>query len=156
MWKGKAVHVLGYLSLPGSREMLVLLVLGALIVPTIFYLLMLQTALSRCSPESRTFPPGLVWLGLIPLFNLIWNFILVIGIAKSLGNEFRRRGVVASPSPGLALGLTMSICGISFVDPSLRIWGTVAEYVLWIIYWVMIARYSSRIAVPSVNESGET
>lgn len=154
MWKGKAMHVFGYLSLPGSAEMLVLLVLGALIIPTIFHLFTLQTALSRCSAESRTLPPGLVWLGLIPLFNLIWSFVLVISIAKSLGNEFRRRGIVESSSPGVAVGLAMSICAISFADPFLGIWGAVAGYVLWVVYWVMIARYSSRIAVPSVNESG--
>jgi hypothetical protein len=136
--------------------MLVLLVLGALIIPTVFYLLTLQTALSRCSPESRALSPSLVWLGLIPLFNLIWSFVLVICIAKSLGNEFRRRGVVESPNPGLALGLAMAICGISYVIPSVGTWTTVAGYVLWIVYWVTIARCSSRIAAgPIVQLRGE-
>ena len=145
------MRMLAYLSLPGSSELLVLLVLGVLIIPTIFYLLTLQTVLSRCSPENRTLSPGLVWLGLIPLFNLIWNFVLVIGVAKSLGNEFRRRGIVESPHPGLALGLAMAICGVSYVIPFVGIGTTVAGYVLWIMYWVTIARYSARIAVPVMS-----
>lgn len=46
------------------------LVLAGLVV-AIFYLLTLMRALQKCSPQSRTMQPGMVWLLLIPLFNLI-------------------------------------------------------------------------------------
>ena len=67
----------------------VLVGLAIFLVPAIFYLLTLQKALNRCSPESRAMQPGMVWLLLIPLFNLVWQFFVVINIAKSLVPSFR-------------------------------------------------------------------
>ena len=29
--------------------------------------------------------PGMVWLMFIPLFNVVWHFIIVLNMAKSLG-----------------------------------------------------------------------
>ena len=102
-----------------------LVVIAIMLVPAIFYLLTLQKTLNRCSPECRAMNPGMVWLMLIPLFNVVWQFFVVIKIAKSLGAEFQKRGLAKDPNPGQTLGL-----------------------VCWILYWVKIAGYSGRIAAP--------
>ncbi len=119
---------------------LVLVVIAVMLVPTIFYLLTLQKALNRCSPESRAMNPGMVWLMLIPLFNLVWHFMIVLNMAKSLGAEFRKRGIPEEAEPAQTLGLVMCIsallCGPVYL-------------VCWIIYWVKIAGYSARLAVPA-------
>ena len=74
--------------------MWILLVFCAiLLLPIIFYLLTLQKALSRCSPESRAMDPGSVWLQVVPFLNLVWHFFIVINVAKSLHAEFARRGL---------------------------------------------------------------
>ena len=86
----------------GVQELLLILILC---VPAIFYLRTLQKALNRCSVEARTLSPGLVWLMFIPLFNLIWHFMVVTNLSKSLGNEFRQRGISAEGNPGQGLGL---------------------------------------------------
>lgn len=49
-------------------------VLVGLIV-AIFYILTLSRALQKCSPQLRTMKPGMVWLLLIPLFNVLWQFL---------------------------------------------------------------------------------
>ena len=118
----------------------VLIVMAIMFVPTIFYLLTLQKALNRCSPECRAISPGLVWLMLIPLFNIVWHFILVLSIAKSLGAEFRKRGIPAEPDPGQTLGLVMCV--------TLLLCGLVG-LICWILYWVKIAEYSSKLAAPA-------
>src|ERR1039458_3572494 len=66
----------------------------------VFYLLTLYRALNRCSPESRAMDPTLVWLNFIPCFSLVWHFFVVINVAKSLGAEFKKRGIVAEEQPG--------------------------------------------------------
>ena len=69
--------------------------LGTLLVClaiAIFYLVTLQKALSRVSRRNRLMQPGMVWLALIPLFNLVWNFFIATQIPDSLRNEFRARG----------------------------------------------------------------
>jgi hypothetical protein len=118
---------------------LVLIILAILIVPTIFYLITLQKALGRCSPASRAMNPAMVWLLLIPLFNLVWQFFVVLNVAKSLGAEFQRRGIPEEPEPGQTMGLIMCVskllCG--------PVW-----LVFWIIYWVKVAGFSSKLSTP--------
>jgi hypothetical protein len=129
------------------------------VVATAFYLLMLQKALSRCSPQSRTMSPGLVWLQIIPLAGLVWSFFVVAAVARSYENEFRARGMAGEQKPGYSLGLAMSITQASSVVLLAVDWGItmstdalalmvpsmavmVAYVVLWILYWVKVQRLS--------------
>jgi len=115
---------------------LVFIACAIMLVPFIFYLLTLQKALNRCSPECRAMSPGLVWLMFIPLFNIVWHFLIVLNVAKSLGAEFQKRGIAEDPNPGQTLGLVMCIANL--------ICGPVG-FVCWILYWVKIAGYSGKL-----------
>jgi hypothetical protein len=119
---------------------IVLVIFAVLLLPAIFYLLTLQKALNRCSPENRAMNPGMVWLMFIPVFNLVWQFIVVLNMAKSLGAEFRTRGIAEDPNPGQTLGLVMCVGNL--------ICGPVG-LVCWIIYWVKIADYSRKLVGPA-------
>ena len=123
---------------------LLFMVFGVLfLLPAIFYILTLQKSLNKCAPSSRTLEPGLVWLFIVPLVNLVFNFFIVFGLAKSLRNEFNRRGMfVADPTPCQSIGLAMSICGCCSLIPFLGVLAALAQLVLWVIYWVKIAEYS--------------
>jgi len=118
-----------------------LVVFALMLVPMIFYCLSLQKALNRCSPECQAMKPGMVWLLFIPLFNIVWQFMVVLNMAKSLAAEFQKRGIAEDPNPGQTLGLVMCIGNL--------ICGPVG-LVCWIMYWVKIAGYSSKIAEPPV------
>lgn len=119
------------------------------LIPTIFYILTLQQSLNKCAAASRTMDPGMVWLLLVPFFNLIWNFFVVMGVAKSLGNEYVRRGIPSSESaPGQSVGLAMSICACCCIIPLLGVLAGLANLVLWIVYWVKIAEYSRILDIP--------
>ena len=128
-----------------STFFLVALILG------ILYLLTLQKAFERCAPENRAMPAGQVWLLLIPLFNLVWNFIVVSNLAKSLGAELRRRGIAAEAEPGKSIGLTMSILACCSLFPVLNLLAGPAGFVVWIIYWVKIAGYSKPLETPGTT-----
>ncbi|HTW78446.1 MAG TPA: hypothetical protein VME23_02765 [Terracidiphilus sp.] len=121
-----------------------------LLIPAIFYLLTLQNALSKCAPPSRTMEPAMVWLLLIPLFGLIWSFIVVMALAKSIGNEYRRRGIPCpDPLPGQNIGMAMCICGCCGIIPIIDLLAGPAAFVLWIVYWVKIAEFSRLLDLPS-------
>ncbi len=121
-----------------------LAVFAALIVVAIFYILTLSRALEKCAPQHRTMQPGMTWLLLIPLVNIVWNFFVVLALSESLGNEFRARGIPAPPEPGKGLGLAMCICAcVSFIPPA-----GLAHLILWIIYWVKIAEFSRMLNPP--------
>jgi hypothetical protein len=121
------------------------------LIPAIFYLLTLQNTLAKCPPGSRTMEPGMVWLQLIPLFHLIWQFFVVMAIAKSVGNEFRRRGIPCpDPLPGQNIGMAMCICGCCGIIPIINLLAGPAAFVLWIVYWVKVAGFSRMLDFPPV------
>ena len=121
------------------------------LIPGIFYIITLQNALAKCPPGVRTMEPGMVWLMLIPLFHLIWQFFVVMALGQSLGNEFRRRGIpLPDPLPGQSIGLAMCICGCCGLIPIINFIAGPAAFVLWIIYWVKIAEFSRALDVPPV------
>lgn len=123
-----------------------LIVLGVLLLVMVFYLLTLQKALARCAPENRAMAPGMVWLQLIPLVGLVWQFFNVINIAKSLGAEFQKRGMAEVPEPGKTIGLVMCILVCCSIIPILGLLASIGALICWIMYWVKIAGYSSKLA----------
>lgn len=133
----------------GIPELVVIAAVILFLLPAIFYLISLQKALERCAPQCRTMPPGQVWLLLIPLFGLVWHFIIVERMASSLRNEFvRRRMPLADPEPGKALGIAMCVLFAACLVPILGAFAALAAFVCWILYWVKIADYSRQIELP--------
>ncbi len=118
------------------------------IVVGLFYCLTLQKALERCAPQNRAMSPGLVWLFLIPLFNLVWHFFIVLNMAKSLHAEFMYRGIVEEPNPGQGIGLAACILNCASWVPYVGGLAGLGGFVCWIIYWVRIAGCSGKIALP--------
>ena len=109
----------------------------------LLYLQTLQNALKKCAPASRTMKPGQVWLAAIPVFGLIWHFVVVMHVAKSLGNEFARLGIPCPEStPGQNIGLAACVCNCCIFIPFLGGLAGIAGLVLWIFYWKRIADYS--------------
>lgn len=126
-------------------------VLIGLIIVHVFYLLTLQKALNRCSPELRAMQPGLVWLMFIPLFNLVWHFFVVINVAKSLAAEFQKRGIPSDPAPGKTLGIVTCILQCCGIIPCIGGFFALGGLICWIIYWVTIAGFSRQIATATAS-----
>ena len=135
----------------GLAEIMVimLIVVAICLIPEIFFVLTLQKALQRCSPENRVMSPGLTWLLLVPVFNLVWMFIVVTQMAESLEKEFRKRNVPVEPSPGRSIGLAWCILVVCCLIPLLGILTGLPALICWILYWVKIAGFSSILASPT-------
>jgi hypothetical protein len=119
------------------------LFVGILVV-IIGYYGLLSSILRKCSPASRTMQPGLVWLLLIPLVNLIWGFFVVSALGKSLANEFNSIGTPVE-DPGKSIGIAMCICHACGLIPYVNFLTLPTGFVLWIIYWVKMAGFSRRL-----------
>jgi hypothetical protein len=126
----------------------VILVIG--IVIQVFYLLTLSKTLQQVQPHNRRMEPGQVWLMFIPLFNVVWRFLMVNYIAESLRNEFNERNMnIPDEKPGTPLGTVYaslyagSLIGnfIPIIGPLIGLGGLVC----WIIYWVKIAGYKTQL-----------
>ncbi|HRO45977.1 hypothetical protein [Agriterribacter sp.] len=136
-----------------SNEWIMILMLLAIVVPFIFYLITLQNTLAAIAIESRMMAPGQVWLLLVPLFNIVWQFILINRMADSIKNECLRLNIpVAEERPTFVLGLTMTLLYLgslvlnqSSMSDLLGSVAALAALVCWIIYWVKINRYKNLI-----------
>ncbi len=166
--------LIGFLGV-GSSEMIIILFIAICfgLLPTIFYLVALQKTLNKVSEENRKIPSGQVWLILIPLFGLVWHFIVVNRIADSLKAEFLKRKIdIVETRPGISLGLTfctlyciriVTIGGMSLASystnnrmvvqfiPLTWLLISLSALICWIVYWVKISNYKSKLVL--VNSS---
>ena len=135
---------------PNSTSLIAFLLLILFIVPFIFYLVTLQKTLKAISPENRKLAPSQVWLLFIPLFGILWHFMMVSKIADSIRAESLVRDIELKESrPAYSIGLAMCILNCTSLLSELlgMIDGLsgVAFIICWIIYWVKIASYKKQI-----------
>lgn len=135
---------------------LLFFVLGYL-VAMIFFLIAQQNLLKAIQPQNRKMSPGEVWLQLIPLFNLVWQFIVVARIADSIRNEISDRTVNSflgiadpvfandlKPRPTYDMGLAYCILSLCGCIPFLGSFASLAGVICWIIYWTQIVAYKNK------------
>ncbi len=136
------------LGLLGGQEIMVIFLVGFCVslIPKILFLVMAQTAFNRCSPENRAMSPAMVWLALIPLFSLAWNFIIVSNLGKSLQAEYNKRRLPLEGDPGGGIGLAMCILAACGLIPLVNFATAPAGLACLIAYCVKIAGLSSKLA----------
>ena len=125
------------------------LFLALFLIPAIFFLLTLQNTLKAISEENRKMPPANVWLMFIPLFNIVWQFIMVDRIAQSIGAECSRLNIpVKENKPTYGIGLAWNICNFLTIIPFI---GGLASLVTFIIYWVKVSEFKNLIKANQHN-----
>ena len=106
-----------------SNEMMGEMVGGLLIVACGFllvfaivglvFLWLIYSAARVADPSHQSMSPGLVWLLLIPLFNLFWMFKVFPSVADSLSATARDRGHDVG---GAGRGIGMSYCIVVLIS----------------------------------------
>lgn len=104
--------------------------------------------------QHRTMEPGMVWLLMIPLFNLFWNFKVFLGLADSFANAFEAAGQPLTESQsGRTMGLWYSILVLCSIIPCLGSLTTLVGLVLLILILVKGHELKNRLA--SLPKDGE-
>lgn len=115
-----------------------LIILVAFLVPLVFYLITLQNTLKTIQPQNRRMPPGQVWLLFIPLFNIVWQFIVVSRVAESIQAEQRARGVMYPDASVRSVGIAFCTLNCVSIIPLVGALARIAATVCWIIHWVKV------------------
>ena len=153
-------------NLDATEFILALIGLGMMLgflVAYILFLLAQQNTLRAIKPHNQKMPPGNVWLQLIPVFNLVWQFIVVNRIADSIRAEIDDRistsflGVAEpvflndkKPRPTYNIGLAACILSLGLFIPFIELLEILGSYipvaflVCWIVYWTQIVQYKSK------------
>jgi hypothetical protein len=121
----------------GGIILVLILAIALGVLPMIFYLINQSNLLKQCAPENRKMDPNQVWLVLIPIFGIVWHFMMIGYISDSVAAEYHARGMrPKEEKPGYNLGLIalilMLVCGLPGI-------------VCWIIYWVKMAEYKNEL-----------
>jgi amino acid transporter len=144
--------ILRYGGLGSAEVAVIFIVLLLFLVPYILYLVTLQNTIKACAEHNRRMSPGEVWLVLIPLFGLIWYFIMVGRIADTIAAELRSRNMPAEEErPGYGVGLTLCILSCCTWIPVLGGLASLGVLICWIVYWVKIAGYKRKLEDTQFN-----
>lgn len=123
----------------------IFLILAVAIVINVFYLLNLQNLLKEIDRKNRLVEPGNVWLMFIPLFNIIYPFILYPKICDSVRNEYQSRGIRKVGDFSRGVGIAMPILTLCGFIPILGGLAGLANLVLFIVFWVKTAEYKGEL-----------
>ena len=136
--------------------LIVVIIVGILAVIVLFYVAQ-QNTLKAIQPENRLMRPGEVWLQLIPIYGLFWQFTVVNRISDSIRLEIESWHVdsILGPDAG-ALPLIgdrptrdigVACCILKFVVriPLLGSIAVIPMLVCVIVYWSKLVQYKRMI-----------
>ena len=140
---------------PEVMEMLArvigLLAIGGIgfLISVVVACFVLYDAQKRVPPQFRQIEPGMVWLLLIPCFNIVWNFIALPKVSRSYKAYFDSIGRpdVGTCGEGLAIGY--AVCVACCVIPCIYSMGLafLAALVLLIAYLAKILALKAQMPV---------
>ena len=144
------------LGVLGVQETVILSIFLLVLLPFIFFFITQQNTLKTIRPENRSMAPGEVWLQLIPLFGLVWQFIVVTRIANSIQKELgsdtnfsfeQENQLDYSNTPRPTYGIGIAYCSLSCcaIIPMLGPLASIAGLICWIIYWIKLSEYKGKI-----------
>jgi len=96
--------------------------------------------------EHRKIEAGLIWLLLIPVFNLVWNFFVFPKISDSYKSYFNSVGRSDVGDCGRGVGTWYAICAACGIVPCVGYIAAPASLVLFIIFLVKI--YGLKAQIP--------
>lgn len=94
--------------------------------------------LSAIDPKYDRMSPNLAFLLCIPVFNTIWQLVLLFSVKGALSRLQADRTLAKTTDGGFYFGLATVICQLLIFVPVLSIVMWLASIVLWIICWTKV------------------
>ncbi len=113
-----------------------LIALAIVLAISIVICYLVYSCFQRIPAQHRQMEPWQVWLLLIPVFNLVWNFFVYPKLAKSYQSYFAEQGRTDVGDCGEKIGLWYAICAAVCIIPCVNYVAGPAALVLWIIFIV--------------------
>jgi uncharacterized membrane protein len=143
----------------------------------ILFLMTLMRTLQLVRERNQAMSPGQVWLNFVPCLNIVWPFLTVLWMAKSLAAEYRDRGMHQQGEDygkkvglaGLIANIAAAVIGqiiqtvgqlnrapeIVFVGIGIALLGSVVYLVCLVLYWIKIAGFRKELQENRGREGDE-
>jgi hypothetical protein len=105
------------------------------LITFIFYIRAISKTLTAISEPYRTQSPGMAWLLLIPIFNVIWFFFLLRAIKDGFANMYRDGLTQKEIDSGYNYGIGMGCCWAASFIPQFIFIALIPMFVFSILHW---------------------
>lgn len=127
------------------------LIVAAIIIflVTIVYCWVLFQIMQRVPRDKHQFPSWFIWLFLIPWIGLVFQLIMLpFGIPNTFKRAFpNNQDAIRDADNLFKMGLTqvvLTVFGMFLPIPPINHIASVAGFILWIVYWVMIVKFKNK------------
>lgn len=121
-----------------------IIVIGFFVLIALFYKTLID-AMTLVRPTNRLTEVGNIALTFIPLFNLVYGFIVYPKICDSIKNEFNELGIQEKGDFGKSMAITFQILILTFIIPFLNFLTIIAALIIGIVFWVKINEYKAKL-----------
>jgi hypothetical protein len=118
------------------------------IIPLIafsFYIYAIKKTLAAIAPSCRTQKPGMAWLLLIPIFNVIWFFFLLQAIRQGFDAMLQKNLIPNTIDSGYHYGIAMGCCWVASFIPGLFFIAILPMFVFSILHWTKLTNARDQI-----------
>lgn len=132
------LHQFGHLT--ADILLIGLMVLLPFFILKIFFCWSCYKTQNQIPLSYRLAPAGLCWLILIPVIGYIFEWIMLPFILPNSIRQYKSNDplVAAKANSLMGVGLAFVILPLLSVIPLVNISAWIAEFILWIVYWVKI------------------
>jgi len=117
------------------------------LVILVFWMIVMSRALDQVSHDIRKMEPGAVWLCAIPVFGLVWQFLVTNAVANGIAGEFAVRNMFpAEGKPGLTVGTTGCILVCCCIIPYAGVGVAIIGLIFLVIHISKISEYNKALA----------
>jgi hypothetical protein len=121
-----------------------------------FYLLTLYRTILSIRPEFRKVTPAQAWLGFIPIFHLIWPFIINNRVALSIREDLDDRNLHDYSDYGKSIGTIYPALRFGGIVPFLGAICGIIYLILFIIWWAKLSQSRHKLLAAGEGRSYET
>ena len=106
----------------------------------------ISKTIKAIDPEYRAQAPGMAWLLLIPVFNVIWFFFLLKSIKSGFLKMHENRRISQPIDTGYAYGIAMGCCWAAIFIPKLIFIALIPMFVFSILHWTKLNNARKRLS----------
>lgn len=132
----------------------IIFLVGIFTLFALYYKTIIDT-ISLVRPSNRETSAGNIMLTFIPLFNIVYGFIVYPKICDSIKREYSVLGLQQEGDFGKGLAITLRVLYITNFIPLLNFLTSIAYLILWIVFWVKIHEYKVELEKHNGKGIGE-
>lgn len=138
-----------------TADYLEFLFFAVFFIPAVLFMYTQYRTIKLVQTRNRYIAPGEVFLQLIPLFGMIWQFFVVIRISNSIRKELAERTfsfeegspvyVENEERPAYKIGITYCVLFCCYLIPVIGETAFLAGMICWVIYWIQLWKYKKKL-----------